>query len=532
MEIANFKLWNYEPKIDTFVPTKLIPTNFAQLNSEQIINNSLKNEDSQNLSNKDSVFFNLTGNTISYIFTFLDKLSLTKVVPYVSKQWHKSFQDIIVLKRINHLVFGDFVLPNQTKQKLIIHGDIYCTFAKKVWHEINLCRDWIAHEIAINRMYGNHRVINGTKKNSTRIHTCSFQNNAVLDRLMSGEYALKCIFKNVKIVDDYFIIKDINELLILYRALFQPGVEYSDELKSRVNSISRQILQLSNKLQVFGLKNIYMIVVFLLDNVMKTFLNSQLDESYFTYSQLTWVKNVCESVPYNNQSCTLCVPKDHKLRQTRLYTSRANGNEDIDIYILSISQLKNLCQSCTECICEYLRSNDPKQSVKVTLNENTILISQQDYNTPQFVGFNYMRHLFYNYFDDANNNTESKSTVVEIQKGKYKNYLDSTISKYQNMLLKQDCFLKTKNRSIIDSCMNDVIGFQEQCRQYYIESKNGLIPNDIDDELFEGSMSDSFSCGEIDDCEDCDDECKFGGDDICDVDCEINYDIESMSIDE
>lgn len=451
----------------------------------------------------DSVSTILTENALSYIFSFLDKQSLTKSVPYVSKQWNKSFHDAIVLKRIDKLVFG----------KNTNHGE-FSVFVKQIWSEIYSCRDWIAREIAINRTYGDNRFVfrdnNAKKMRGSQQPRCIFINNAVLDRITNGEYAMKNIFHHNMVGSDLTIMRDINSLLNLYKIVCEPSIECSNELGVKISGMYERINNLVQKLNVPSIRNIYMIVMFLLYHIVKKYLSYEFDVSFFEYSDFSWMYSISE---HNNSTCNLCsIERKYPLCISSLYNLKQG-----DIAVSNISSLKGLCASCTECICEYLRNNVVTSNLNVSLNSQKDVVISESNNNGR-VGRFWNHRLLDNIFDqyqnilnnpaDVNRRTvDKKSTEKIIMRGTYKNYLEILISKYQNVFLKQNCFLKTKSTMIIEACMNDVNGFQEQCKQYYMQSKNGII---LDEETPDESFSDFSSDVELN----YESECDYSSDSV------------------
>lgn len=416
----------------------------------------------KNLDNKEmDKTIQLNTNNLSSIFSFLDQQTLTNTVPYVSKQWNKAFNDTIVYKKIDKLLFD-----------LNSKDDIFVLFIKKVWAEISFCREWIAHEIAINRMYGNNRFLHKKKRKAEHLKGI-FVNNAIFDRILCGEYALKNIFRNNNLFDDYEKMKEVNELLCVCKTLYQPSIEYIDSntLHSKLKIYYDQICNLVLKFKILELRRVYSIVIYLIKQLISLYGEDK--NEYFMYSDLYWIFCLEEN---DMTSCRLCTTH----RGITIYLEKLSNVGDI--LVKNILTFKTLCQSCTECICEYFKCNFPKQNLRkpnlrITLDHfNNLVIKETDgslLNDIQRVGFFRPPPFFEDEFIGVMNQIKSSenSLPITILRGKYNNILETLITKYQNIILKQNTQLKTKNTLIINLCMNDVNGFQEQCKEYYMQSK-------------------------------------------------------------
>jgi hypothetical protein len=457
-----------------------------------------------NHENRDQVCYqvclrNLNTNNLSSIFSFLDKRTLTKTVPYVSKQWNKAFNDIAVHKRLGKLVFDG-------------KDDIFILFVKKVWKEISFCRDWIAHEIAINRIYGS-RFVHKTKKLKTKSpHKGIFINNAIFDRLLSGDYALKNILKCDNLSDDYRQMKDINELLSLYKTLYEPSIEYNDIIDAKVKTLCKDVFNLVVKIQIPTLRRIYFITAYLIRQSIELMQNNfWLNDDFYlnlTMGDSEWIS--CLNEP-TEKPCPLC-SSDGQKRTIIIYNPKSIKCDDI--LILNVSTLKTLCPTCTECICEYSIHNTPKQNLRVFADKfNNICINETSVaSTPNLLRPlpTFLRpDLPFNYFniiDQVDNRQFISTTII---RDKYTNVLELLISKYQNIFLKQNSHLKSKNTSIINLCMNDINGFQDQCKEYYNRSKMNLdnsIDSSDDVDIYYMEESQDEYGNSCDDCNDISDD--------------------------
>ena len=474
---------------------------------------------------KDNSFMNTNANLLSYIFSFLTKEILTSIIPYVSKKWYQAYKDVTIYKKIDKYFIKHFPQSSDVFDTSFNEFPSFSCFLEQLWKEILYAREWICYEIAFRRIYSKEKTsyntdnnVNSTHNyNNTRFanqkkdmnHECTFGNAAVLNDMLSGTFARTDIFFHRNIVSDLPKMRKINDFLRAQSPLSDILFELETEWK---------VLLWQSELDVPGLKSIYTIIAFLLK--IKVLDNAGISGRDPFSGIPLWLHLASQEIPFekckfdhnnvreypnlsmdrhnyrkidirkfvNEDLKNIRIHKHDPYGMSGLFIPHSDSNDPTEfvsshtnLFKTHVGQWSGLCSDCIRGIAWWMPQYDKSKMLTITSNNDmTMTIIQELIVDKQHA------YAAQNFFSKFNRNiikevSDSSRIVtnVPIRSEKFITPLDVMISKYQNLILMNDQEISISRRHphIIDSCMHDANGFQEQCKKYYSQRTSDSTNN-------------------------------------------------------